>query len=362
MTHSHQFIKAPQKIRIDASTVCQLKCPSCPTASGKIRMHLGNGYLSFVDFKKLMDKNKSVARIELSNWGELFLNKEIDKIIRYAYQKNVALYANNGANLNNVSEQVIETLVKYKFRSMTCSIDGASHRTYSEYRRNGNFDRVIDNIKLINKYKARYKSIYPRLTWQFIAFGHNEHEISTARQMANELNMKFYCKLSWGDLYDEGDFEPVRDKGLIRKESGLGAADREEYQNLYNEEYVMRDSCLDMWHSPQLNYNGDLLGCCINYHGNYGNVFTEGLYDAVNNEKMVYAREMLMGKRPARQDIPCTKCKVFLSYNKSKNWIRPDELIPPSFPDRKHIFLENKILKRKGFRLMAGIWKKMEKT
>ena len=143
----------PRAIRLEASTVCQLRCPSCPTASGEVGQTLGSGFLKFSDFKKIVDDNPWVSQIELSNWGEIFLNRELVQIIRYAYERNVALKATNGVNLNSVSEETLEALIKYRFRGISCSIDGASQQTYSQYRRNGNFQKVIDNIKIINKFK-----------------------------------------------------------------------------------------------------------------------------------------------------------------------------------------------------------------
>ncbi|MDH4232117.1 MAG: radical SAM protein, partial [Nitrospirota bacterium] len=264
----------PRSIRLEASTVCQLKCPSCPNAAGEIAKRLGRGFLKFGDFKNIIDRNPCVSHIELSNWGEIFLNKELIAMMQYAHQNNVALSAGNGVNLNNVPEEVLEALVRYKFRAITCSIDGASAETYSLYRVNGNFARVLNNIRTINKYKTIYQSPYPALKWQFVAFGHNEHEIRSARRMAVDLNMAFSLKLSWEDLYGH-PFSPIKDNGLIRREAGVGAASRQEYREKYGSEYALRSCCCYLWKTPQINYDGRVLGCPVNYWGDYGNAFRE---------------------------------------------------------------------------------------
>ena len=105
-----------RKICIDASTICQLRCPSCPTATGETDKGIGRGFLRFEDFKEIVERNPQIYSIELSNWGEIFLNKELGRIIEYAYMHNIALSAVNGANINNVTEDTLEALVKYKFR------------------------------------------------------------------------------------------------------------------------------------------------------------------------------------------------------------------------------------------------------
>ena len=74
---------------------------------------------------------------------------------------------------------------------MTVSLDGASQETYEIYRVGGAFERVINNIKAINAYKKQYKSAVPILLWQFVAFGHNEHEIAKAKTLATRLGMHF---------------------------------------------------------------------------------------------------------------------------------------------------------------------------
>lgn len=231
-----------------------------------------------------------------------------------AFERGVILRADNGANLNHVRDDVIEGLVKYKFRSMTCSIDGASEETYKVYRVNGNFETVIENIRKINSFKRKYRSEFPRLTWQFVIFGHNEHEISRARKLAKELGMGFRLKLSW-----DADFSPVRDQELVRKE--VGAASREEYKKRYGVDY-MQGLCHQLWDQPQINWDGKLLGCCRNFWGDFGeNAFEHGLLSSVNNEKIGYARDMLQGKQPARQDIPCATCSIYLGMRADGRWL-----------------------------------------
>ena len=107
---------------------------------------------------------------------------------------------------------------------MTCSIDGASQETYGQNRIRGLFDTVIDNIKEINHWKLEYKSPHPKMTWQFIVFGHNEHELPTARAMARDFDMAFFAKWNW-----DAKFSPIRDRDLGARELGMAEVTREEY-------------------------------------------------------------------------------------------------------------------------------------
>jgi MoaA/NifB/PqqE/SkfB family radical SAM enzyme len=285
----------PRAIRLEASSFCQLRCPSCPTTARAIHPAVGSGFLRPDDFRRLLDENPSLELIELSNYGEIFLNPQLPQILELAHQRGVAVNAANGVNLNHVRDEVLEAIVKFQLRSMTCSIDGASQETYKRYRVRGNFDRVIGNIRKINAFKELDRSEFPRLRWQFIVFGHNEHELPQARRMAQELGMAFSVKLSWDD-----DFSPVADREAVRHESGTGAATRAEFRERHGRDY-MQAICHELWDMPQVNWNGKVLGCSRNFWGDFGgNAFTDGLIASLNTTRRSPTREECCAARPRR--------------------------------------------------------------
>jgi hypothetical protein len=307
----------PRPLRLEASSVCQLRCPSCPRSTSAFKTHIGQGFLKAADFRQILDKNHWVGNVELSNYGEMFLNPELLEIIKYAHERGVYLSGDNGVNLNSVAEEMLELLVKYKFHSLTCSIDGASNDTYKIYRVKGNYDAVMDNIKIINYYKRKYSSDFPLLAWQFVIFGHNEHELPRARKKAADLGMRFQPKLSWDE-----NFSPLRDVEFVKAETGLKIVSRKEYLERDGLPYLS-DTCQQLWDDPQINWDGKVLGCCRNFWGDFGgNAFTEGLITALGHEKINYARDMLSGKKPAREDIPCTTCEIYLTREAQGRWVQ----------------------------------------
>jgi MoaA/NifB/PqqE/SkfB family radical SAM enzyme len=305
-------------IRLEASSACQLRCPSCPTTTGHTERIVGKSVLRLADFVKLIDGNPWIGNVELSNYGEVFLNRDLLAIFRHAYERNVTLEIGNGANLNHVRDEVLEGLVRYRVAKMTCSIDGASQQTYARYRVRGNYERVIRHIRRINHFKRVLGSELPNLTWQFIAFGHNEHEISEARDLAAELDMDFLVKLNW-----DPEFSPVMDKDAISTATGTGAATRAEFREKHGSEYFGH-ICEQLWNNPQINWDGKVLGCCRNFWGDFGgNAFRDGLIESLQHEKLTYARRMLQGREPARSDIPCTTCELYLHRQAANRWINP---------------------------------------
>jgi MoaA/NifB/PqqE/SkfB family radical SAM enzyme len=312
---------APPRIRIEASSFCQLRCPSCPTTAGAIHPVISGGCLRFDDFRSLIDGNPWITAVELSNYGEALLNPELIAMLQYAQHKSVAVNLHNGVNLNHCRDELLEALVKYQVQKITCSIDGASQETYRVYRVRGDFDRVIGNIKRINLFKQMYHSEVPRLLWQFVVFGHNEHEIPVARAMAADLGMTFHTKISW-----DAKFSPIRDKEFVRAQTGEQAVTRQEYEEIHGRKYL-REACQQLWDDPQINWDGKNLGCCRNFWGDFGgNAFTDGLAACLNHEKMRYARSMLRGQKPSRSDIPCSTCEMYHAMQARSDWIVRDQV------------------------------------
>lgn len=310
---------SPHTIRLEASSFCQLRCPSCPTTTGAIHPAVGSGFLKFEDFRRILELNPDLENIELSNYGEIFLNPQLLQIMEFAHSKGVAISIGNGANMNNVRDDVLEGLVKYRIRDLTCSIDGASPETYRIYRVRGDFDVVVKNIERINFYKQKHRSMFPHLLWQFVVFGHNEHEIPVARKMAAQLGMSFQTKLTW-----DSEFSPIRDAAFVRTQMSDNVATREEFEAVHGEKYLST-ICHQLWDNPQINWNGDVLGCCRNFWGDFGaNAFTDGLMESINSDRMTYAREMLSGRQPPRPDIPCTTCDMYHAMRDRSSYVDKD--------------------------------------
>jgi MoaA/NifB/PqqE/SkfB family radical SAM enzyme len=310
----------PRRIRLEASSFCQLRCPSCPTTSGAIHPAIGSGFLKFEDFCKLLESAPKLKRVEISNLGEVFLNPHLLRILEYAHKKGVTISIENGANLNHVKDEMLEGLVKYGVSAITCSIDGATPESYRKYRVRGDFNTVIRNVEKINSYKRRYRSHLPHLTWQFVIFGHNEHEIPLARDMARRLGMVFRPKLSW-----DGSFAPIRDENFVRAQTGARSVTREEYEKEHGHKYLS-GICNQLWDDPQINWDGKVIGCCRNFWGDFGgNAFTDGLMNSINNKKMNYARDMLRGLKPAREDIPCSTCEMYLAMADRSTFLTKDQ-------------------------------------
>lgn len=221
--------------------------------------------------------------------------------------------------MNDASEEVLDALVRYRTRRVRVSIDGTTEETYRKYRVGGSLRRVLANISRLNELKRRHRTALPELVLQFILFGHNEHELEKARLLARMLDMTLFVKMN-----RSAERFRVRDRERIR--NLLGYADRGEFREVTGTIYC-RDLCLLMWRSPQVNWDGRLLGCACNKRSPFAEQVLSGLFATeVNNERMRYARSMLLGESPPREDIPCSSCPWYRQMREHSLWFTPGEV------------------------------------
>ncbi len=317
----HYFSKNPHvsaypiRLVIDPGNICTLKCPLCPTGYGKNTRK--KSAMKFEDFRRIIDEIKDyVYEVDLYNWGEPFLIKDIFEMAEYAEKANIKVHLNS--NLNVYMNNVGERLVKSGAEHLTVSIDGACQETYEKYKRGGNFELVMKNLKEIINAKKKLKSRYPKITWQFLVMKHNEHEIEKAKKIADEIGV------------NEINFRPVRcdtgsevtmtDKEKVEtSEPWLPTQEkysRYDYRNKKRKNKLK--SCMFLKTTMTINGDGSVAPCCGVYDEkfDFGNVFKEGVMGVWNNEKYKKARMIISKRDSSDKSIVCSYCieNGFLEY------------------------------------------------
>ena len=87
----------PYEWEIDTTNICQLKCPLWHTGLGTINRQ--KGVMHFETFTKVIDEVKDYCIwLTLYSWGELFLNKQIDRFVAYANGVKIATIISSNLN------------------------------------------------------------------------------------------------------------------------------------------------------------------------------------------------------------------------------------------------------------------------
>ncbi len=312
----------PWLLEIDASSICQLQCPRCPVREMAYDDAIPKCCLTFEHFKSIVDRNPKIRLVSLFSFGELLLNKDLLKILAYAYEHRIVVFGGS-STLNGASDEVLEGFVKYQLHSLSCAIDGTTQETYAVYRKGGNFERVMDSVRRINAVKKKHRSHYPLLEWAFIVFGHNERQLPAARRMAGELGMAFRPNMNW-----DSTFSPIIDHAFVKRETGWAATTREEYQRLRGQSFVGYP-CTSLWSGPRINADGSVAGCCWNVWQPFGgNAFSDGYLEAANGPRIAAARSLLTGASPRDEGLPCARCEYYQTMASAGRWLTRRQVRP----------------------------------
>ena len=130
------------------------------------------------------------------------------------------------------------------------SVDGATQETYELNRVGGEFSKVYRNMEMMVKRAKKHNSNID-LMWQFIALRNNEHEIETARRMAQAIDINFFVK-----TFAESVPELVPRNPELRRE-------------------LLLKPCTDIYRATFVFYTGEVVVCCYDLEGKY--VVVEGV-------------------------------------------------------------------------------------
>lgn len=284
----------PVIITIEPCNICNLSCPGCVTGAN-CPGSIPPAMLTLGQFKYIFDQIKDyVFNISLYKWGEPFLNKDIFLIIGHATLNRCGTTIHT--NFNIFDESMAEQAVKSKLTHIYLSIDGAAQETYEKYRRGGNLARVLKNIEILVNTKKKLRSKFPILTWKYLYFPHNVHEIELARLMAGRLGVDAFEAFP-ANLDNVSTFGIGKFYDLV---SGTVAT-------------VAADTCNSLWDSLIIYPDGSVLPCCQAFRTKdvFGNIYNQPLRNIWNNDDFLTLRKTIK-IRKIDQNIryPCCECEV----------------------------------------------------
>lgn len=302
--HSH-LLYYPNRLTVDIGNVCNLRCPLCPTGRGD--KGASKGFMKFQEFKSIIDDlGMFLTHLELHNWGEPLLNKDLVEMVQYAKHDHIPTVIST--NLNILDKNTAEALIATRIDKILISCDGTTQETYSMYRVGGDFNKVISNIHLLLDAKKKLKNDYTSLRLLFHVFKYNEHEIENIRKLAKNLNVDVLIDPMRTDMGKE-IFERVGD-AIERDKAWIPENQQYSNYNLNAKDKKRYVTCSQPWKMAMVNWDGSVLPCCHIYgeqHA-FGNVFREKFFSIWNNEKYVLARKEILNKIEKSPTI-CHMCK-----------------------------------------------------
>lgn len=257
--------------------------------------------------------------VNLFNWGEPLLNRDIFYFIRYFASRGKLTNVNSNLSSRDFDPQFCRKIIESGLTELYVSVDGASSESYKRYRVGGNFERVLSNMRALALAKREWDSATPRIYYKMLLHRYNEHEIEVARALAEDCGAELLLHENFwspAELRDEWTARSVREK---YGDTPVTSVDMRGQKPIHTE-------CSQMWSSVLINANGDVYPCCLICKPRWrvGNLLESSFEQIWNNAKMRALRRYVahLEEPPPDFDNFCTECDNRFCVHENKVQVR----------------------------------------
>ena len=184
-------------VHMEISEKCNLACLMCDrnVSGGEVNPYLKDRDLPLKVIKKAFNSNliRQLKRVDFcGNYGDPILTNDLVPTLKYFRKRNENIKLSvitSGCSRPVHWWQELATVVT----SVRFGIDGLSD-THKIYRQNAIWSLIIKNAKA-------YIDAGGYAIWDYLVFGHNEHQVEEARQLSEELGFREFIVKKTGRFF-----------------------------------------------------------------------------------------------------------------------------------------------------------------
>jgi radical SAM protein with 4Fe4S-binding SPASM domain len=259
----------PAFVHIEPTNHCNLSCPECPTGAGLLTRTKGN--IAIEKYRSLLEKLSSTAfYLNLYFQGEPLLHQDFPKLVALA--KKEKFYVVSSTNAQLLTADLAIQLVQSGLDRIIISFDGPDEATYSNYRKGGTWDQVLNAVRFLVEAKATHRSATPLIVLQCLLFRSNEDKKTEVRTLAQSLGAD---KLEFKTLQL---LDCSKESALLPKQTA-NRRYAQKSQGGYDLITKRRRACHNIFNSCVITWDGEVLPCCYdkNAHHSFGNIYCNSL-------------------------------------------------------------------------------------
>jgi radical SAM protein with 4Fe4S-binding SPASM domain len=201
-------------------------------------------------FKKILDETGPyLFNLNLYFQGEPMMHPCFFSFL----ERSVDLHTTVATNGHFLTTENAEKLSVSGLNTLIVSLDGMDMASYSSYRKNGNFDLVMEGTRNVAEAIKRNSSSL-RLIIQFLVHKKNEHQIMSVKSFTREINASLKLKSM-----------QIINKGAHYE--WLPSSDKFRRYELIKNRYIIKnpfpDRCARLWFNPVITWDGKVLPCCF---------------------------------------------------------------------------------------------------
>ena len=282
--------KFPDKIQIEATSRCNLRCPSCSYAKGGVAgKHLAPAELRRV----LAALPFRPRRVILSGIGEPLVNPEFFALVDILAERGVrCVFFTNGTLLSAKNRHAI--LARENIDEVCISCDGASKSTFEALRLGANFEKWTEAVRQFLG-EAKRSPTAPRMVANIVASKGNLTELGDILRLVKDLGFDSANLLEPIPVDEvaaalfaaDSEIDALRSGGLLKQAREIG---------LRVDWYLRRKGsppesmvrCISPWEYIFVHANGDVAPCSAVFGQGkaavMGNIFAQPFNDIWRGE------------------------------------------------------------------------------
>lgn len=287
----------PYSLSLEPTNLCNLNCPECPTGLNLLTRR--QGYMRFDLFEKILEETSPfLLWLMLYFQGESFLHPDLHLMIEYAKKRSV--YVHVSTNGHFLDQKKCRQIISSGLDRITISLDGTDRETYSTYRVNGDFDKVVNGIKTLVAMKKVVNSKKPFIEIQFLVMKHNEHQTGAIKKLGKDLGVDRVV-LKSAQIYNYAE----------KKEKITNLKKYSRYIKRNNEVKIKnrrKNRCFRIWSSAVVTWDGFMAPCCFDKDVQYsaGDLNKSSVKDSWQGNNFMKFREQILQNR--KQIYICNNC------------------------------------------------------
>ncbi|MCU0455126.1 MAG: SPASM domain-containing protein [Bacteroidales bacterium] len=247
VTRGGRTFGMPPAAGIELTNHCNLKCPECSSGSGMMKRE--RGFMSLELFEKAVSELRPfLYNMNLYFQGEPMMHPDFFGILEKCRGINTTLSTNG----HFLTGENAKRIVLSGLRRIIISLDGMDQQTYSAYRVNGDFEKVVKGIRNISAARQQHLSGL-KMIIQFLVNSRNEHQIESARKLASETGAELRLKTMQIIRGDHAAWLPADERYSRYRRDGS--------------RYIIRNRfsgrCLRVWYNPLITWDGKVIPCCF---------------------------------------------------------------------------------------------------
>ena len=181
----------PFSLSVASTDECNLACVHCVREVYPEEPVRKLKHMPFDTFRRLSDVFPYVLTVGLEDRGEPLMNPEIFRMVRHVKQvSNGTTEVQFNSNMMLLTREKAEELVDSGLDALQISLDGGTAEAFERIRIKGDFEKVVENSRMLQEVKRLKGSATPHLSMNVVAMRSNVETLPEVARIAASIGVE----------------------------------------------------------------------------------------------------------------------------------------------------------------------------